>query len=70
MDFVKLHKHILALDPKIRFTIFDTNGKIVQSGHHEGLTGMLTKAESKKSINIDPFSVMTKITKLVQKSMV
>lgn len=120
MDFIKLHEHILALESKIRFaTIFDTNGRIIQSGHREGLTSMLTKAESKKSTNeilkshkahvdlsskygkekysigvyekiirviipldkknilyvtmdvdIDPFSVMTKITKLAQKSMV
>jgi len=52
MDFVKLHEHILDLDPKIRFaTIFDTSGKIVQSGHREGLTSILSKGESKKSIN-------------------
>lgn len=52
MDFVKLHENVLAVDHKIRFaTIFDTKRKIIQSGHREGLTSILNKNESKKSIN-------------------
>lgn len=52
MDFVKLCDDVLALDPMIRFvTIFDMKGKIVQSKHREGLTSILNKKESKKSIN-------------------
>ncbi len=52
MDFVELCQDILALDPMIRFvTIFDMKGTIVQSKHREGLTSILDKKESKKSIN-------------------
>jgi hypothetical protein len=52
MDFVKLCEDILTLDPMIRFvTVFDMKGTIVQSKHREGLTSILNKKESKKSIN-------------------
>lgn len=52
MTFEKLYENVLELDPKIRFaTIFNTKGKIIQSGHREGVTSLLDKKESKKSIN-------------------
>lgn len=52
MDFVKLCENVLDLDPMIRFvTIFDMKGKIIQSKHREGLTSILNKKESKKSVN-------------------
>lgn len=52
MAFEKLYENVLALDTKIRFaTIFDTKGKIIQSGHREEVTSLLDKKESKKSIN-------------------
>jgi len=52
MEFVKLCESVLDLDPMIRFvTIFDMKGKIIQSKHREGLTGLLNKKESHKSIN-------------------
>jgi len=52
MDFVKLCENILDLDPMIRFvTIFDMKGKIIHGKHREGLTSILNKKESKKSIN-------------------
>jgi len=52
MDFAELCKDVLALDPMIRFvTVFDMKGTIVQSKHREGLTSILNKKESQKSIN-------------------
>ena len=40
-------------DPKIRLvTICDPDGKIMHSGHHQGVTNLLTPEESKKSLDL------------------
>ena len=43
----------MSLDPKIRFaTIFDMNGKVMFSGHRNGVENLLTPEESKKSLQL------------------
>ena len=43
---------ILKLSKHIRFvTIIDHKGRLLESKHKEGITSVLTKKESKKSIN-------------------
>ena len=40
-------------DPKIRLvTICDLDGKIMHSGHRQGVTNLLTPEESKKSLDL------------------
>ena len=51
MDYKSLYESILAIDPKIRFaTIFDMSGKVIHSGHREGMKSLLSPEESKKSL--------------------
>lgn len=51
MDYKSLYESIMAIDPKIRFaTIFDMSGKVVHSGHREGVKNLLSPEESKKSL--------------------
>lgn len=46
-----MYDKILAIDPQIRFaTIANKDGKIEHTGHHEGVTNVLTPEESKKSL--------------------
>ena len=52
----KIKQHyvdIINIDPKIRLvTICDANGQIMYSRHHEGVKNLLTKEESKKSLEL------------------
>jgi len=51
MDYSKLYKDILQLDPKVRFaTVCDTNGKMLSGGHREGVKNLLTPEESMRSL--------------------
>ena len=50
MDFDKLCKDILDLDPKIRFAgICDDSGEIKFGGQREGVTNLLSKEETRRS---------------------
>jgi hypothetical protein len=52
----KIKQHytdIINIDPKIRLvTLCDTNGKIMYSRHRQGVTNLLSKEESKKSLEL------------------
>ena len=50
MDYDNLCKHILNLDPKIRFAgICDDSGEIKYGGQREGIKNLLSPEETKKS---------------------
>jgi hypothetical protein len=50
MDFDKLCKDTLALDPMIRFAgVCDDSGEIKFGGQREGVTNLLSKEETKRS---------------------
>lgn len=50
MDYAKLCKQILEMDPKIRFAgVCDESGEIKFGGQREGLVNLLTAEETKKS---------------------
>src|SRR5512132_1505993 len=50
MDYAKLCKEILELDPKIRFAgVCDESGEIKFGGQREGLDNLLSAEETKKS---------------------
>ena len=53
MDHKKIYEDIMNSDPKIRLvTICDLDGKIMHSGHRQGVTNLLTPEESKKSLDL------------------
>ena len=53
MDYKKIYEDIMNSDPKIRLvTICDLDGKIMHSGHRQGVTNLLTPEESKKSLDL------------------
>ena len=53
MDHKKIYEDIMNSDPKIRLvTICDIDGKIMHSGHRQGVTNLLTPEESKKSLEL------------------
>ena len=53
MDYKKIYEDIVGFDPKIRLvTICDLDGKIMHSGHRQGVTNLLTPEESKKSLDL------------------
>ena len=53
MDYKKIYEDIMSSDPKIRLvTICDLDGKIMHSGHRQGVTNLLTPEESKKSLDL------------------
>ena len=53
MDHKKIFEDIMNSDPKIRLvTICDLDGKIMHSGHRQGVTNLLTPEESKKSLEL------------------
>ena len=53
MDYKKIYENIMNSDPKIRLvTICDIDGKIMHSGHRQGVTNLLTPEESKKSLDL------------------
>ena len=50
MDYTKVCKEILDLDPKIRFAgVCDESGEIKFGGQREGLANLLTAEETKRS---------------------
>jgi hypothetical protein len=52
-DYKSLYAKIMSIDPKVRFaTIFDMNGKVMYSGHREGVENLLTPEESQKSMQL------------------
>jgi hypothetical protein len=53
MDYKKIYEDIMNSDPKVRLvTICDLDGKIMHSGHRQGVTNLLTPEESKKSLEL------------------
>jgi hypothetical protein len=53
MDYKRIYKDIMNMDPKIRLvTICDNDGKIMSSVHREGVQNMLSQEESKKSLEL------------------
>src|ERR671912_1413425 len=53
MDYKKIYEDIMNFDSKIRLvTICDLDGKIMHSGHRQGVTNLLTPEESKKSLDL------------------
>lgn len=53
MDFKKVYEDIMNSDPKIRLvTICNLEGKIMHSGHRQGVTNLLSPEESKKSLDL------------------
>jgi len=54
MNYEELGKKIMSLDPGVRFvTIFDTKeSKPVYSEHKPGVTNLLSKEESKESLQL------------------
>jgi hypothetical protein len=53
MDYKKIYEDIMNFDPKIRLvTICNVEGKIMHSGHRQGVTNLLTPEESKKSLDL------------------
>ena len=53
MDYKKIYEDMMNSDPKIRLvTICDLDGKIMHSGHRQGVTNLLTPEESKKSLDL------------------
>ena len=53
MDYKKIYEDIMNFDSKIRLvTICDLDGKIMHSGHRQGVTNLLTPEESKKSLEL------------------
>jgi hypothetical protein len=53
MDYKRMYEDIMNFDPKIRLvTICDNNGKIMHSGHRQGVINLLTPEESKKSLDL------------------
>src|SRR5512133_1092683 len=50
MDYDSLCKHILNVDPKVRFAgICDDSGEIKYGGQREGIKNLLSPEETKKS---------------------
>jgi hypothetical protein len=48
MDYKKTYEDIMGFDPKIRLvTICSLNGKIMHSGHRQGVTNLLTPEEAR-----------------------
>ena len=51
IDYGRIYKDIMNLDPKIRLvTICDHNGITMYSNHREGVKNLLSPQESKKSL--------------------
>ena len=55
MDYKKIYEDIMNFDPKIRLvTICNLEGKIMHSGHRQGVTNLLTPEESKVRSELAP----------------
>ena len=51
MDYIKLRKDIMDIDPKIRFvTIVDMEGRLMAGGQREGVSNYLSPQEEQQSI--------------------
>ena len=51
MDYKQIYEKIMGIDRNIRLiTICDRDGKIMYSGHREGVNKLLTEDESKRSL--------------------
>lgn len=51
MDYIRLHKNIMDIDPKIRFvTIVDIEGRLMAGGQREGISNYLSPNEEQQSI--------------------
>jgi hypothetical protein len=64
IDFGRIYKDIISLDPNIRLvTICGLNGIIMYSQHREGVKNLLTPEESSKSLRlaINSWKVRTKL---------
>ena len=53
MDYKQIYEKIMGIDRNIRLiTICDRDGKIMYSGHREGVKNLLTEDESKRSLEL------------------
>ena len=53
MDYKRIYKDIMNMDPKIRLvTICNNDGMIMSSVHREGAQNLLSQEESKKSLEL------------------
>ena len=53
MDYKQIYEKVIGIDPTIRLvTICDRDGKIMYSGHREGVRNLLTEDESKRSLEL------------------
>ena len=53
MDYQKLQADIMNIDPKIRLvTLCDINGKVMFSDHRQGVKNLLSREESKESLEL------------------
>ena len=53
MDYKQIYEKIMGIDRNIRLiTICDRDGKIMYSGHREGVKNLLTEDESRRSLEL------------------
>ena len=53
MDYKQIYEKIMGIDPLTRLvTICDRDGKIMYSGHREGVRNLLTEDESRRSLEL------------------
>ena len=53
MDYKQIYEKIMGIDRNISLiTICDRDGKIMYSGHREGVKNLLTEDESKRSLEL------------------
>ena len=53
MDYKQIYEKIMRIDPLTRLvTICDRDGKIMYSGHREGVRNLLSEDESKRSLEL------------------
>ncbi len=53
MDYKQIYEKVMGIDPLTRLvTICDRDGKIIYSGHREGVRNLLTQDESKRSLEL------------------
>jgi len=53
MDYKQIYEKVMGIDPLTRLvTICDRDGKIMYSGHREGVRNLLSEDESKRSLEL------------------
>ena len=53
MDYKQIYEKVMGIDPLTRLvTICDRDGKIMYSGHREGVKNLLSEDESKRSLEL------------------